>query len=316
MTKILVVGGRVNNTDIIDLEMSASTCAEKENFAGNVYGANGILGPEQQPLVCLGDRFPTGFATKECTALVDGHWQPYNFLSQRRASATIIPSPFPSSEFSAIAMGGTNNVNELDTIEILKQGIWYNSTTIMPKPLAVHCMVQVNLTTVMVIGGLAKNHPFTQFYSSTYLFNTVTEQWAEGPYLQRGRAALACGRIKTNKNQPFFSIIVAGGKYGSESHLDSVEILDEVSGNWRNGPPLPVQLSFGTIVEDPAGGAIMIGGGNEQVWSHDTLYRLAHAGPDANWVELPQKLSFSRGHHVSLLVPDEISDCQLEKSQS
>jgi hypothetical protein len=41
----------------------------------------------------------------------------------------------------------------------------------------------------------------------------------------------------------------------------------------------------------------------------DTIYSLAHAGPDAEWSLLPQKLKTPRREHQAFLVPDDITEC-------
>ena len=163
-------------------------------------------------------------------------------------------------------------------------------------------MVQINLTTVMIIGGYDSS-----YRDATYLFNSITEKWIPGPPLQNARNRQNCARIKTQNKQPYFSIIVAGGYDGA--HLSSVEILDDVNGNWRYGPPLPIPLCCGALVEDSAGGVIMTGGANAEVPHHDTLFRLSHAGPDASWFKMPQRLQNARHYHVSFLVPEGLANC-------
>ena len=75
------------------------------------------------------------------------------------------------------------------------------------------------------------------------------------------------------------------------------------------GPKLPVTIYRAQMVEDPSGGVIVIGGTTSlQIYSA-SLYRLAHAGVGAKWVELPQKLSTGRYHHVAILVPDGLVNC-------
>jgi len=53
-----------------------------------------------------------------------------------------------------------------------------------------------------------------------------------------------------------FSIIVAGGCNGA--HLKSTEILDEGSDVWRMGPQLPIGICCAALVEDPAGGVVLV----------------------------------------------------------
>ena len=51
---------------------------------------------------------------------------------------------------------------------------------------------------------------------------------------------------------------MAGGCNGSV--LDSVEILDTLSGSWRVGPKLPNTTYAGVMIEDSDGGVLYLGG--------------------------------------------------------
>ena len=59
---------------------------------------------------------------------------------------------------------------------------------------------------------------------------------------------------------PKLSIIVAGGRDSSSGVTSSVEILDEGSSTWRPGPDLPEGVYGASMVEDPRGSVIIIGG--------------------------------------------------------
>jgi hypothetical protein len=41
----------------------------------------------------------------------------------------------------------------------------------------------------------------------------------------------------------------------------------------------------------------------------NTLYRLPHAGEDAEWVELPQTLKYNSFYNTATLVPNEVTNC-------
>jgi len=60
-----------------------------------------------------------------------------------------------------------------------------------------------------------------------------------------GRTELTCGMIRRGPGLASYSIIVAGGK--SKSGLESsVEILDLISGSWRQGPKVIKRFFFMT----------------------------------------------------------------------
>ena len=82
--------------------------------------------------------------------------------------------------------------------------------------------------------------------------------------------------------------------------------------NWRLGPNLPFGIKLAQLVEDNLGGVILVGG-SSQVEIFDTLFRLPHAGDDANWEEMPQKLKDARDHHTAFLIPDHLTNCTLNE---
>ena len=42
--------------------------------------------------------------------------------------------------------------------------------------------------------------------------------------------------------------------------MRSVEIFDMMDSVWRSGPSLPVGVTFSSLVEDRAGGVVLVGG--------------------------------------------------------
>ena len=303
---MVAVGSGRDDVEIINLDASSTTCKNLEHFPSQVIGAVGALGPKLEPVICGGFYNSGNVDENSCYSLQKDTWQLLSLMNQNRRHAAIAPSPYPSDNFSVIVSGGYNGSDWLDTVEIWNQNAWHLSSTVMPVAINLHCMVQINLTTVMIIGGYN-----TTSLVETFIFNSENEIWVPGPSLQEERYGLACGRIKTTRNQPYFSIIAVGGN-NIDENLRSVEILDEVDGNWREGPALPVRLCNSNLVEDPAGGVIIVGGENSEIGTHDTLYRLSHAGPEASWFKMPQKLQYGRNYHVSFLVPDAMTNCTLD----
>ena len=308
MTKILFVGGSTTETEIIDLETSASTCDGLEKFPGKVYGAVGILDPDQKPLICYGDIYEERLGGDECKTLIDGHWQTTSFMNEQHDFGALSSYFHPSNGFSIIVAAGIYDDYVTNRYEIWKNDSWHLSTG-MPTSVSSHCMLQIDSKTVMLLGG-GRKIPFEyEAYASTYVFNGETETWTEGPRMQEARAGLACGRIKTSKSQPYFSMIAVGGTDGFNAKF-TVEILEDISGRWRYGPPLPVARHNSRLVEDPAGGVLYTGGYGTLTSSG--IYRLSHAGPGASWVEIPQRPQHYRFSHIAILVPDEITNCTVK----
>jgi hypothetical protein len=226
--------------------------------------------------------------------------------------AAVSPSPFVDGKSSLFVTGGSNGtesvggVNATSLSEVLNERKWENSLP-LPVPLLFHCTVLLNSTTVIAIGGSSETdlRPQSQ---NTYLLNSEHETWTEGPMLNKARLAMSCGRIRKNGQSHQYSIIAVGGWDGS--YMSTVEIFDEETGKWRFGPELPVNLCCGALIEDPVGGVVLVGGVTGGT-IHDSVYRLSHAGPDAEWVKMPQKLKTARHRHVAFLVSDDVTTCSL-----
>jgi hypothetical protein len=193
----------------------------------------------------------------------------------------------------------------LNSAEMLTKEGWESNIPPLPVTIAAHCMVTVNSTTVMVIGG---GHS-SQTSGKMFYFTFGEASWTEGPELKIERRDHSCGKIRRNKESQEMSIIVVGG-YGDDfSYLSSVEILDEGSNEWQTGPELPFGIDLSQMVEDQNGGVVLIGGRSSSVYNLDTLYQLPHGGQDAVWTKMEQTMKTGRWIHIAYLVSDNIVDC-------
>jgi hypothetical protein len=172
-----------------------------------------------------------------------------------------------------------------------------------------NCMVLLSSTTAFFIGGKQEEYPYEE---ETFYFDSADKypMWRRGPSLNFGRDDHSCGRIKTNSSTNQFSVIVVGGFNYTE--MVSVEILDEGASEWRNGPDLPFGITEAALVEDPAGGIILVGGKSTDDEYLQTLFRLSDAGEDAKWIEMPQKLKIGRNGHNAFLVPSDVASCSMK----
>ncbi len=191
----------------------------------------------------------------------------------------------------------------LNSAEIFTEDGWKSNIPSLPVTIAGHCMVTVNSTTVMVIGGPLNG----QASGKTFYFTFGEESWTEGSKLKNKRAVHSCGKIRRNKESQEMSIIVAGGSDRS-SRLSSVEILDEGSNEWQTDPELPFGIDNSQMVEDQNGGVVLIGGRRIGV-TLDTFFQLPHGGLDAVWTKMEQNLQTGRKEHAAFMVPDNIVHC-------
>ncbi len=201
--------------------------------------------------------------------------------------------------------GYIGSSGSLNSAEMLTEEGWESKIPSLPVTIAAHCMVTVNSTTVMVIGG-GQNGSYT---GKTFYFNFGEENWKEGPELKNKRAHHSCGKIRRDKESREMSIIVAGGSYSFSSYLSSVEILDEGSNEWQTGPHLIISLCYAQMVEDQNGGVVLIGGQKSSVDYLDTLFHLPHLGQGAKWTSMDQKLNKRKTKHTAFLVPDNLVNC-------
>jgi hypothetical protein len=305
-SKLLICGGfnpvglDYNTCEAINLASSASTCKNPPNFPAEISEAIGGLGFKGNPILCGG--WQNGTDSNKCYSLENNKWvssASINSVRVRAAAAKL-------KDGKLLVTGGYDGSGRpVNSAEMLTEEGWESNIPSLPVTIDVHCMVTVNSTTVMVIGGYQNGQGSSE---KTFYFIFGEESWTEGPELKYKRGWHSCGKIRRNKESQEMSIIVAGGLDGS-SYLSSVEILDEGSNEWQTGPELPFGIYRSQMVEDQNGGVVLIGGQSLSVDNLDTLYKLPHGGQDAVWTEMEQKMKTGRYRHTAFLIPDNIVDC-------
>ena len=70
----------------------------------------------------------------------------------------------------------------------------------------------------------------------------------------------------------------------------------------------PVLTNIGRVIEDPRGGVIFIGGSTSS-GNTGTLYRLRHAGLNANWETLISQTQLMLVGSAVIPIPDDIANC-------
>ncbi len=203
-----------------------------------------------------------------------------------------------------LAAGGSSGTF-LNSAEILTDQGWESKIPSLTVNIVNHCMVTVNSTTVMVIGGW-QNY---QYSVKTFYFTIGDQGWTQGPDSMHNRRLHSCGKIRRDSQSQEMTIIVAGGYDGVSPFLSSVEILNKSSNEWQSGPELPFAIDLSQMIEDQKGGVVLVGGRASSNGSLYTLYQLPHGGQDAVWTKMEQKLKTGRECHTAFLVPDNIVDC-------
>ncbi len=132
LSKLFICGRYYPSTDtceVINLASSASTCKNPPNFPAKVSSAIGGLGFKGNPILCGG--YQNDVLTNKCYTLENNDW-------------------------------GT-----LNSAEMLTENGWESNIPSLPVTIVGHCMVTVNSTTVMVIGGWRND----QIFGKTFYFN-------------------------------------------------------------------------------------------------------------------------------------------------
>jgi len=302
-TKMLVgVGqtkyGTTNNVEIIDLENSNKTCLPIQNFPSKVYAAIGGLAFNEYPMICGGD-FNVNI-NSNCFTLNQSNWSTAPSLAISIAYSSAVTSPFDN--FSGLYVPGGRSGIEIDKTQHFDGKVWTINSPALPIPMWLHCTTKINSKTVILTGGI-------DFSRQTYILNTALEEgWTKGPKMHFGRQVHSCGIIRRNSQSSEYDVIVVGGDNGTP--MTSVEILNSKVGDWRAGPELPYGIMYASLVTDFRGGVILVGGEAKHEKHLNTLWRLDHAGKDAFWKLMPQRLKIGRHYQTSFLIPDCVaSNC-------
>jgi hypothetical protein len=304
--KLVICGGLISggfltdNCEVINLEPSASSCKNLPNFPAAVYGAIGESGVKGNSVICGG--WQNYNQSSKCYSLENNKW----VSSDSRNSTKVSAASAQLQDGQIIVTGGQNSsLNNLNSAEILTAEGWDTTMPVLPVTIVDHCMVTVNYTTVMVIGGWQND----KYLGKTFYYTFGEESWTEGPKLKNARFWHSCGKIRSNNASQKLTIIVVGGADGSSAYLSSVEILDIGSNEWQTGPELPFGIYWSQMVKAQNGGVALIGGFSNSDSYLDTLFQLPHGGQDALWTKMEQKLKIGRNHHIAFMVTDNVVDC-------
>ncbi len=240
------MNGTTDDIEVIDLESPSTTCSNLPSFPSQIHGGIGGL-QDEEPLICGGFDSGLGNFTSKCHLYRNGGWVETYSLTEPKAFMAISRTPFDEESDRFLISGGQNPI-QLNTSEVLTENGWVAVEQDLPVTLWRHCMVLLNETTVLVVGGHNAETPYS---NETYLLDSDTGVWSEGPRLNIGRHDHSCGRIRTDSGSLEKRVIVVGGY--NESFLSSVEVLNTETWTWEFGPELPFGIEEASLVEDHSG---------------------------------------------------------------
>jgi len=314
-TKMFVSPGmEIKSVEVIDLNESRvnTTCEDIPDFPvkGFLIGRTGQLFRKTMPIICGGSNLQ--YSLCECHALYKGKWTYIASLKECRSEAQMVTLTYPDGKEILLIIGGATRSSILSTVELFDGDTWnLNVIAKMPQAIAGHCVVKINETTLMVIGGAI--HIISGFTNHTYFYNLINNQWYPGPTIITPRTGHACGILNWRNPSSGLTekvvIIAGGGTIGSGS-LSSTELLfldhnDDSSSGWKIGPNLPKTATLSNMVEYQ-NTVILVGG----FLGVDGFHMYQLSSPSGTWTVMKQVLKNRGYYHVSFLIPDELVTCR------
>ena len=281
--------GFFKETQIINLdgsENSSQNCQDGIPYTLEVYGAvGGLLG--EKPVVCGG--LP---ANSVCYTL-DEEWTRIPAISGRYHAASVQLG-------SDLWITGGNpgpNPPTMSTEIVLEDGTVLDGLD-LPMPLTGHCIIAIDNTTIMLIGGFDGEN----FRKETYFLESGF--WRQGPDLQIARDTHTCGILKDTDTFEEY-LIVAGGSTSYDT-LDSVEMLPlRNAQNFYAGPRMPNSLARHNMVQYR--NSLLAIGGYDGGYYSSAIYELACTST-CSWTTRTERLKCSMAAMagmVSITVPDD-----------
>ena len=195
LTKLLVGLGQseankyLNGFEILDLENPNAKCRTIAPYPLDISGAAADLGLEGQPIIC-GGKNDAGIK-QQCFTLGSG-WEPKPGMISPLVDAQIASWPQPGNAFHLVLTGGYNG-ERVNQMAVLTSKEWMLLPASLPEAVSAHCMVMMNSTSLIVIGGWTNSLKKTK---DTFIFHSWNHKWTKGSPLNLGRSSHSCARIR------------------------------------------------------------------------------------------------------------------------
>jgi hypothetical protein len=231
LTKVLVTTG-VNEgskkIEIIDLNDPTNVCQPSfwaDYPFDRVHSASGGLLTNNNALICGGvwgsERLDDCFSIN------------HNGIKKQKTRLS-----WPRSHAASVVWNSTTlwmTGGFLDVSKSTNSTEFFQQTGTTPGPdlpiaVAYHCLVSLNDTTALLIGGYLRDQTSSK---ATFFYNTDHKTWTDGPSLILGRSSHSCALFKSPQHDHTDTVIITGG-YNAGSHA-STELLNLVSNSWESG---------------------------------------------------------------------------------
>jgi hypothetical protein len=174
---------------LIDLETPSSKCKVVPAYPLAVHAAMGGLGTDEKPIICGGYTSTSPSTRSECYTL-DSSWTALPSMKSPTYIGQFAPSPFANKSHHLVSSGGHSGKASLNRVDVLTQQGW-EGLPALPEAIYHQCMILVNSTTLMIIGGSNG-----KYLAKTYIFHSWSQNWVSGPDLNTARYAHSCAKIR------------------------------------------------------------------------------------------------------------------------
>ncbi len=212
--------------------------------------------------------------------------------------------------------GATNRLALTDFVSLVEQNAIAQLVSLSVKPgpdlpvaLSYHCIVKLNSSTAMLIGGYGEVSVLDSTYYLDIPDRTKAAESAksiQGPDLIVPRYDHSCGVLTDPGDGNHQVVVVTGGGAGIPSK--STEMLAVGSGQgWTIGPDLPMEIDQGSGVTSPDGKSFYVVGGNDDEYIEQPfIYQLEFHATNGvwQWTKQELKLQTARSNALAMLVPD------------
>lgn len=211
-----------DQTEVFSLsEVVGKKCKNLASYPVKVSGASGAL--ISSKLVICGGSSGNQTPSDQCFSFdpLQQKWQKAGNLQKPRVVSSSIEIN------GQLFMTGGYNLNSTEFFDIASKKS--RSGPDLPHKMNFHCIVKLNSTTALIIGGVNG----ADVYKKTYYFSIPDGNFGEGPDLLQGRCHHSCGILHTQEGS---YVVVAGGFNHNEDTLDTTEYLslhDQPS--WKQG---------------------------------------------------------------------------------
>jgi hypothetical protein len=310
MTKLLVAtGSGFKSVEVINLDENTPNlvCDNLPDLHLELRGLTGQLYQGSKPILCGGCNASISNQC-DCYIYENKSWNKFESLVECVRFPSSVSFSLPNGSDIFLIAGGYDGNTSKATVQSYNGSSWnIDNNAVLPFPTWVHCLVKINDSVLLLIGGYD-----ISYQADSFFFHIKERRWTPGPALNIARYGHGCGTIdwlNTSSNQVEKVVFAVGGKTFNDTYLNVVEMLYLNEQNidnlkWIIGPQLPKTASFGTVVEFQ-NSIILVGGTGQVDGKH--LYQLT--SPNGTWTEMKQTLKERRYYHASFLVPDELVNC-------